>query len=675
MNKKTKITLNLSIIATLLAVSAQFYTNYKINQTLQQFPYYFSDKFIIHVTQPKNTFFSRELVFSLENLQDKDHAKTEIISTKLTALPFAIIANSELPAPLIKQLNEKLNITIDENSIHSKFSVVGNYLQSTMQTKFRDFTNINQVLETNLNFAAKTKFVEIKTALSAFNYNSVTKIGKLTGTYTLEPMGEHRYDLIQANISIDKLNLTDGENNKFDFDKLNYQFDKSFNEQTYNLNLALNYDKFTFSGKQKNFEIQNSTITANQVEIPNYLNFYEKFKQFNEESSLKDLVLTGLDYLFENKQSEWKINAKEWRINDKEMHLSTLKNPSLRLNINNEKKQQAQITSKFTLDSFVTGEHSDKKVQIQDITVENQISELNLSAHLSMLKKYLFDQNNQVPFDTENFFKKDNPAFIEDLTALIQEYHAQNQSKIAVKSIAIDDEFSLKNLNFDYSDKVSSNDQLELKLHFLIDSLELKNENVQFTQLTSTIPINLGPLSTIYPIYYCTNNLFALTCANNIGQNTYDSFISKAITDFHLDIPDAHFSTEMDTLPASQKHPPITASLTASVKAIPNKKRADFLAIGDKLEKTDLSAQLNIPASLIQDMFTDSESESTKLKMQSNAWLSLYHLIKTDNNAINPIFELKDDAYVSEYIQKEGNIQINQKSLEAIRESEVQKGN
>ncbi len=44
-----------------------------------------------------------------------------VISTKLTALPFFITAESQLSEQLVRQLNKTLNITIDKNTINSKF--------------------------------------------------------------------------------------------------------------------------------------------------------------------------------------------------------------------------------------------------------------------------------------------------------------------------------------------------------------------------------------------------------------------------------------------------------------------------------------------------------------------------------------------------------------------------
>lgn len=81
----------------------------------------------LNVTQTAKNFFIRELIFSVKNSESKN---TSVISTKLTALPFFITAESQLSDQLVRQLNKTLNITIDKNTINSKFSPVGDYLQS-----------------------------------------------------------------------------------------------------------------------------------------------------------------------------------------------------------------------------------------------------------------------------------------------------------------------------------------------------------------------------------------------------------------------------------------------------------------------------------------------------------------------------------------------------------------
>lgn len=199
MKRKAKITLILSSITLILASAAQFYTNHKIDRSLQSFPYHLKDQLTLHVTEKSRSFFQRELVFTLEDAQQQ---KNDIISTQLTALPFTIIAESQLPDPLIRELNKKLNITIDKNSINSKFSVVGDYLQSDISTQFRDLANKPQDLQININFATKSKFMEIQSQLSGFNYDAKTKIEGLRSQSVLIPVGDHHYDLAELDLEI-----------------------------------------------------------------------------------------------------------------------------------------------------------------------------------------------------------------------------------------------------------------------------------------------------------------------------------------------------------------------------------------------------------------------------------------------------------------------------------------
>ncbi|MDU5725762.1 MAG: hypothetical protein E6Z95_08860 [Haemophilus parainfluenzae] len=116
----------------------------------------------LNVTQTAKNFFIRELIFSVKNSDSKN---TSVISTKLTALPFFITAESQLSDQLVRQLNKTLNITIDKNTINSKFSPVGDYLQSDILTEFRDFANKSQNLSIGLHFL-KNKWNKLKVKLA-----------------------------------------------------------------------------------------------------------------------------------------------------------------------------------------------------------------------------------------------------------------------------------------------------------------------------------------------------------------------------------------------------------------------------------------------------------------------------------------------------------------------------
>ena len=81
----------------------------------------------LNVTQTAKNFFIRELIFSVKNSDSKN---TSVISTKLRRCLSLLRLKSQLSEQLVRQLNKTLNITIDKNTINSKFSPVGDYLQS-----------------------------------------------------------------------------------------------------------------------------------------------------------------------------------------------------------------------------------------------------------------------------------------------------------------------------------------------------------------------------------------------------------------------------------------------------------------------------------------------------------------------------------------------------------------
>ena len=129
-----------------------------------------------------------------------------MISTKLTALPFFITAESQLSDQLVRQLNKTLNISIDKNTINSKFSPVGDYLQSDYFDGIRDFANKSQNLSIGLNFL-KNKEVELKTTLSGFNYDKDTKLEQIEGEARLVPVGANQYDLSSIELTAKKCRI------------------------------------------------------------------------------------------------------------------------------------------------------------------------------------------------------------------------------------------------------------------------------------------------------------------------------------------------------------------------------------------------------------------------------------------------------------------------------------
>ena len=116
-----------------LGIGAQFYTNHKIDQVLKNFPYSLDNQATLNVTQTAKNFFIRELIFSVKNSDSKN---TSVISTKLPRYLSLLRLSHSYPIKLVRQLNKTLNISIDKNTINSKFSPVGDYLQSDILTEF-----------------------------------------------------------------------------------------------------------------------------------------------------------------------------------------------------------------------------------------------------------------------------------------------------------------------------------------------------------------------------------------------------------------------------------------------------------------------------------------------------------------------------------------------------------
>ncbi|WP_146256886.1 hypothetical protein [Avibacterium endocarditidis] len=75
------------------------------------------------VVEQKKNFFSRELILKLSN--DESNTSSEIIQTKLTALPFAVLADSALIPSFVKELNKNFKVTIDKIISPVNFLLLG----------------------------------------------------------------------------------------------------------------------------------------------------------------------------------------------------------------------------------------------------------------------------------------------------------------------------------------------------------------------------------------------------------------------------------------------------------------------------------------------------------------------------------------------------------------------
>ncbi|VEH65925.1 putative transmembrane protein [Rodentibacter pneumotropicus] len=246
MSKRKTITLTLAAILVIIGAGAQIYTNHKVDQVLQKFPYSLDNQAILKITESNKNFFSRDLVFSVTDNGEQD---AEIIFTKLTTLPFFITAESKFSDQLVRKLNKDLNITIDKNTINSKFSPVGDYLQSNILTEFRDFANKPQQMAISLNFL-NDRDIELKGNLTGFNYDNESKLNQVEGKVYFTSSTENKYDLTNIELTAEnaELALLNGENTRLQLKNTTYKFNKNKenNTEKRDLTTKLSSDIYVF---------------------------------------------------------------------------------------------------------------------------------------------------------------------------------------------------------------------------------------------------------------------------------------------------------------------------------------------------------------------------------------------------------------------------------------------
>lgn len=657
MNRKAKITLILSGITLALGIAAQYYTNHKINLSLQSFPYHLKDQLTLHVTEKQANFFQRELVFSLED--DKQH-KTNIISTKLTALPFTIIAESHIPQPLISELNKKLNITIDKNSINSKFSVVGDYLQSNIVTQFRDLANKPQDLQIDINYAAKTKSMEIQSQLSGFNYDAKTKFDGVTGQYVLIPIGDHHYDLaeLELNVKNADIYLLNGENTNIKLEQMRYSLNKSLNEQYYDLTTEFNSKKVNISNKNKISEKDQTAInefvfSSKHTKIPNSLSFYREFSSILEENkTFPEVIQLIADTLFNNDSAEAKIAMKELNLleNPYQNRFLKLNDFSLSFEANNQDRQNINAdlvlnAKQITLD----GEgHKDNKetLILKGLSATHKLAQINLDNRLSLLRFYTDLLKNGSTMKT--FPEKDDPAFIETLKHNLATFNEKNEFTLSIDELSYADTQSAKKLALNKLKMAHTEDQQQEKYgytstlslgKFVYDDIKL-----QVNDLNYQIPFRLAPRKTASPLDLCYDNSYRMLCAFYLSEKTYQKWQKSFANETTPTIKNAELKAFLDTLPNSQAYP-ISANLT--VELIPSENNMMYLNIINMLSSV-MYANMDIKLTLAKGLIKDIQANDNQ---EHNIWDMLRTYVKP-NEQLAPYFIEQDDNYVIHYVQQ-----------------------
>ena len=506
MSKKARITFNISAIALLIAIGAQSYTNYQIDQTLKQFPYHFRDQFTLQVDETNSDFFTRDLTFSIKHRDNGE--KTEFIHTKLTTLPFFINAESNIPHALIKKLNTTLKVTIDKNIITSQFSVFGENLQSDIITQLRDSTNTQQTLETDLVYSPKSGVIDIRTKLSGLNYDANTKIKNLTAEILLNPVGESHYDITKANINIANTDISflNGDNTRIELENSQFSLNKKIEPTGYDLITNFKNKVAKLSNKSTKSETEKTIIEGLELHskllgVPSHVTFYDQLDELHIENiNINQLVKKILSTLFDNDLFETSIAIKKISDTKEEKNRFTLKDATFSYFSNNKKKEESEqnLTMKINEIGMMLEANL---LNIKGLNWSYSNSNFNLLEHFDFVYKYLPENINEMSYSKN---EKDHPDFLKDLQKLTSNYKTQTKLKFDLKNISLPKYFSLENLSFNLNKEPAESDfNLNSQINF--DKLILEKEKVQFTQFNWALPFKISPAEAFYPLYLCSN--------------------------------------------------------------------------------------------------------------------------------------------------------------------------
>lgn len=677
MPKKTKITLTLSGIAVALAIGAQYYTNYKIDQVLQNFPYHLRDQITLNVTQNSSHFFSRDLTFSLI---DDTNKKTDIIHTKLTALPFAITAESELPPEFIKELNKKLQVTIDKNVINSKFSVIGDYLQSSIQTHFRDLTNTQQTLEMDLNFASKTKFMEIQTTLSGFNYNASSKISGINSHVTLIPINQSQYDIADLDFKIKNADiyLLNGENTYIGLTNFNYQLNKSNSSETYDLKTKIHSEKLTLSNKynqNEKIEFNTPEISINQIGVPNNILFSDLFRTLAQEKSKETSLKSSIDLakithlvtelLFNNKKLEFTLSTKDFSAPKIKAKALELKNASIAFVANNQEKDNVEWVFKTNLGQL-TSEYFDSltektyKMSLSDLDFNSTVSQVDLSTRLAMLEKTI-----QV-FSSQDKKDKTDPQFADLLEKLTTNFKEKTALQLNMKSFAVPEKLDIKGLALEYIEEPLNDKDYKLSFNAKLDKYIDVNQSLQVNNFELNLPVQLASIKDLLKSHFCQQTIYMVGCAKYLDKVKNDeNYMADIMKSLGITIENLTAKANIDTYPntkagdiswtLSLKSPPVAAQL-----------KDEDLILEDRENNLVITSYLSLPNTLVS-------ADKKVNNYHSHFWYWIYHELMPYDR-LNPYFQQKEDNLILDYQQKHGETWINGKNLTQI-EQEIEQQN
>lgn len=644
MSKKGKFLLNLSAVAVVVAIGAQFYTNYKIDQTLKQFPYHFNHQFSIQVEERNSDFFTRDLVFSVQ--QGEENAA--FIHTELTALPFAIQAQSYLTADIIKTLNQKLNITIDKHHISSRFAVFTNELQSVVNTEFRDMTNTSQTQEAEVTYSTQNKTIRLNTELSGWNSEQINLQG-LSGEYVLNPIANSEYALNKADLAVKniKINLLDGEESHIELHKGKYELRKTFNQQHYDLSTSAFQDSIIAYNKNtketdKQVSLKGFSLSTEQKNIPADVHFYQQMENLDLDNLTTDNIINLVtDFLFNNDQFKFKLNLNSLNAGMSEKYIrlnqAQFEFDGQHKTKNNALQNYRVSVAGLQIKSETNGESD---FQLKNASTHLTMSHIDLESELAFLKKYAPQQFSLA------FAQKDNAAFMKDLEQLAENYQIINQSAVKIGEVSAKDLFSLKDLSVQYQDKLENN-QIWGDVQLNFNKLVLNKENMQFNDTKLVLPMNMSPKNELAKHQFCTQGIHTISCLNQLSEQTYNELSTNLLLKMGMNVKNATFETWLDTATIGNNKQKLIADLSFS---LPESGNSDNIFA--KFFQAEVKTKLTVPTALFKELNEHQENDVAKIKKETTAWQDFYQFIS--QNAV-----MNNENYHLEFSLEEGNPKLN----------------
>ncbi|MDO4626542.1 MAG: hypothetical protein Q4A81_04435 [Pasteurellaceae bacterium] len=638
---------NLSAIALIVAVGAQFYTNYKIDRVLQQFPYHINNEFTLQVNEQNSDFFTRDLTFSLQSEQ----SQTEFIHTKLTALPFMITAESELLPAIVKQLNQKLDITIDKNSINSHISVFSDSLSTDMQTQFRDLTNTQQNVETELVYTTKNKRIDLQLDLSGLKSENA-QLKNVSGKFRFLPISESKYDLVRADSKVENLeiNSLDGSNNQIQAQNMKFALNRQQHEENYDITTKFTADTIAITNQiteQKEnkdnttkdldkIQINNIDLSSKKINVANEISFFNlPINPEQNKIDLKAIFHYIQSSLFDNDQVEVQSRIKEIDFSN----LGKLKEMTFNFNSAHKNKSDADLQLKWSLGQadFIHHQSPMEKV-IEGLSFSHTLTHFDLASHLAFFEQFIPQYIDQIGPKT-----KSNKEFINAIDKLSQQDNSEAQISISLESAKLDQVISLNKLKLNSEEKFDrEKDRILNPIQLSVDKLNFDIQKIMLDKIKFNLTNdNIQPTKELQRGLFCNAVTYKLLCMNNLSTNDFSHMIEEFIHYFSGNLK-GDLTMNIDTLPNSKTYP-LQADMNLQI--IQTEKD-----VWSKLKNALFTIQF--PTGLVADMNREPINESGKLKQDSAFWKWL-------NQTTQTYFIQEQEIYKSNLKFKDGEFFIN----------------